>query len=277
MKKKIILPILLATVVIALSAFTVAMHTAGIKWYANSPWDGGSCGDCHAGGASTPTVAITASPAFGAGNTYMPGTTYTITVTVSGTYPKYGFNLEILNSQSASTAADAGTFGGAVTANCTKFATSGFPTTMSHNSAANGIFSFKWTAPASGSCFLYCTGLGANNNGADTGDKLKSISLTLVQSPVGIERPDQSQVNLSVVPNPATDNIRIAYALEQRGLVNISLYNTAGEFVAQLLNETQDPGSQSFETRLPMGIAHGAYLVKLSVDGKEMMKKLLVN
>jgi hypothetical protein len=274
--KKIIFPLITGVGVVALSAFTI-LHGAGIKWYTGSPWDGGSCGDCHGGGSTVPGVAITANPAFGNGNTYMPGTTYTITATVSGSYSKYGFNFEILNSQSTSTAADAGTFGSTLTANCIKYTTAGLPTTISHNAASNGIFSFQWTAPASGSCFLYCAGLGVNNDGTSGGDFPKLINMILVQSPVGITSYAKGAINLTVFPNPASDNVRIGYVLEQRGQVNLKLYNLSGEFVTELLNEIQDKGTQYVESRLPGTIAKGVYLLKLSVDGKETLQKLLVN
>ncbi|HXB41024.1 MAG TPA: choice-of-anchor V domain-containing protein [Bacteroidia bacterium] len=276
MKKKITILLALAFVVIAFSAFTI-LHSAGIKWYTGSPWDGGSCGDCHGGGATVPGVAITANPAFGSGNTYMPGTTYTITATVSGSYSKYGFNFEILNSQSTTTAADAGTFGSALTANCIKYTTAGLPTTMSHNAASNGIFSFQWTAPASGSCFLYCAGLGANNDGTSGGDFPKLVNMTLVQSPVGITSYAKSAINLTLFPNPASERINLSYFLAERGEVVIELFSLRGEFITDLVKEVQDAGMQAIELRLPEGITKGMYFLKLRYRGEELAVKLLTH
>ncbi len=288
-KKKIIFPLVIGLAVISLSAFTV-VQSAGIQWWSGSPWDGGSgpagtCANCHGGGATVPTFVVSSNPAFGSGNTtYAAGQTYTITATVSGTYPKYGFNMEILNSTSTSTATDKGTFGTGVSSNCTVFPSAGNPTTASHNissgSGGTASFSFKWTAPASGTAFLYGCGLGVNNDGSSgvsNGDKVSAVtSFTLNAAPVGIEIHENANVNLKVYPNPATDNIRISYNLPERSKVSLKLYSITGELVSELVNETQDRGTQSIETRLPLTLAKGAYMVKLGINGKENLQKLLI-
>src|SRR6185437_7102060 len=99
MNKKIILPILSGAAILVLSASTV-INSAGVANWSGSPVDGGTgsagtCANCHSGGSSTPTISVTASPAFGgSGNnlTYVASTTYTITVTPGGSYSRYGFN-----------------------------------------------------------------------------------------------------------------------------------------------------------------------------------------
>lgn len=284
--KKIFIPLLAGVTIITCSAFVV-VNSTGIQWWSGSPWDGGTgaagtCANCHGGGATTPTLTVTSSPAWnGAGTqyTYMPGMTYTITVQPGGSYPVYGFNMEILNSTSSTTAADAGTFGSAVTTNTKLFVSAGNPTTASHKtpSAATSPFKFTWTAPMSGNAYLYCDVLGANNSGTDLGDKVSAVTAyTLTASPMGVNQV-RHNTDMKVVPNPATDNLRISYNLSERGKVDLKLYNLNGEWVADLKSEMQDSGSQNVEARLPIGIAHGAYIVKLSVNGRETMQKLMVN
>ena len=115
---------------ITLSAFTSIVKSSGEKWRTGSPWDGNTCSSCHNGGASIPAIAITAVPSFGADNSYVPGTSSTVNVTVSGAYPSYGFNLEILNSNSATKAKDAGVFGALLSANTQKYTSTNLPTTL---------------------------------------------------------------------------------------------------------------------------------------------------
>ena len=186
MKKVIVLAFAGAAIIVT-SAFSV-LHSSGMTLHTGSPYDGATCSSCHSGGSTTPTVTITANPAFGTGNTYTPGTAYTVSVNCSGTYPKYGFDLEILNSTSSTSALDAGTFGTIVTSNCKKVVTSGQPTNITHTVASGSsnaaTFSFHWTAPNSGTAYLYCAGLGVNNNGSTSGDKVKTASLTLTPSNV---------------------------------------------------------------------------------------------
>jgi hypothetical protein len=285
MKRKITLPLIIGVALIGLSASTV-VNSTGISNWTGSPVDGGpgvngQCSNCHSGGASTPTLAVTATPAFQGGNQYVPGQTYTITVTPSGSYAAYGFNCEIINSTSTtlSQVANFGTFGAGVTTNTQVYAASGgWPSCASHRSASSSAFKFKWTAPASGTGYIYADVLGVNSNGATSGDKVSGVSsLTLTPaSSLGIDAHAESAGNLSLFPNPATDHIRISYTLNERGNVSLQLYSLNGELISELQNQVQERGAQSTEVHLPAGLAKGTYMVKLFVDGKQSTEKLMV-
>ncbi|HEX7412785.1 MAG TPA: T9SS type A sorting domain-containing protein, partial [Bacteroidia bacterium] len=266
----------------------------GISSWSGSPVDGGTgsagtCANCHSGGATTPTLSITASPAFGgSGNskTYVAGTTYTITVTPAGSYPAYGFNCEIINSQSATVATyPFGTFGAALTSNCQIYAiasTGGYPACASHNQRSTTPWKFAWTAPASGTGYLYADVLGEDGTGtgqgSTSGDKVSAVtSITLTPgSSAGIASHAENTHALTVFPNPATDNVRITYTLMERGTVSVKLYSLNGELVADLLNETQEVGLQNTNAHLPLGLANGLYMVKLNVNGEQSTQKLLI-
>ena len=290
MKKKIILPIITGLAIVALSASTVINASGQYAW-TGSPVDGGltngTCAACHSGGSTTPTMTVSASPAFGSGNTYVPSQTYTINVNVSGSYPKYGFNCEILNTQNTATTTVSTTLGTltAVSANCQIYpfaTTKPYPITASHNAASGSgnaaTFSFKWVAPASGTGYLYCVGLGVDMSGNETGDKVTSVAqMTLTPSSgAGIASHSAGDAGLNVFPNPATDNVRITYTLTERSNVTVKLMSLNGELVSDLLNETQDRGVQSVDTHLPIGLAKGMYMVKLTINGKQSLQKLMI-
>jgi hypothetical protein len=293
MNKKIILPIISGAAILFLSAATV-INAAGVANWSGSPVDGGvgsggQCSACHNGGSVTPTLALTSSPAFGGtgfARTYVAGTTYTITVTPTGSgYAKFGFNTEIINSQSATTTsvADFGTWGVAVGTN-TKIwpasGNSGYPTCASHTSheTSNAPFVFTWKAPTTGTGYIYADVLGANGDGSTGGDKVSGVTaytLTLA-SGAGIDKHADNVNELSLYPNPATDNVRITYTLRERGAVSVKLYNLNGELVADLLNSTQEVGVQANDVHLPTGLAKGLYMVKLTVNGQQNTQKLMV-
>lgn len=290
MKRKFILPFAAGAAVVILSASTV-INSGGVANWTGSPVDGGpgssgQCSACHSGGATTPTCSVTSSPAFGGSGTsltYAPGTTYTITVTPGGGYARYGMNLELINSTSATVATyPFGTFGSAVTSNCQIYPTSqtgGYPACVSHTSSSTtSAFKFTWTAPSSGTGYLYADVLGVNINGTTSGDKVSGVtSFTLTPaSGLGIASNDNT-ANLSVFPNPATDNVRLNYSLEERGNVSVRLYSLTGELAAELVNEVQDHGPHAIDARLPMNLAKGLYIVKLSLNGKQSSQKLMVN
>lgn len=275
--KKIIIFLVITCAVFTDTAFTI-LHTSGEIFETGSPFDGGTCSQCHGGGATTPTVTISGFPAFGIGNTYMPGQTYTVSINCSGSYPKYGFNAEVLNSNSSSTVADAGICGPAVTGNCKKL---GSPTNYTHSvpdgTSNAATFSFQWIAPNSGSVFIYAAGLGVNFTGSTSGDKVSLASLILVQSPAGIAPNKNEQINFRAFPNPASDRINLSYFLAERREVSVKLFSLSGELIADLIRETQDAGVQARELRLPEGIAKGMYFLKLRINGEEKAVKLLTN
>jgi hypothetical protein len=288
MRRKITLPIVSALAIIVLSASTsTIVNSAGVTNWTGSPVDGGAgaggqCSNCHSGGSTVPTQVVTWSPALGIGNKYTPGTTYTITVTPAGSYPRFGMNVEIINSQATAVATyPFGTFGAAVTTNCQVYATAqtgGYPACVSHTgTSTTGAFSFKWTSPASGTGYLYSNVLGVNGDANTGGDKVSAVtSITLTPVGAGIDMHGDNSVALNVFPNPATDNVRLTYTLSERSNVVVKLVNISGEEIAELLNETQDRGTQAADARLPIGLAKGMYMVKITVNGKQTMQKLML-
>jgi hypothetical protein len=292
MNKKIILPIFSGAAVLLLSAATV-INSAGTYAWTGSPVDGGAgsggqCSACHSPSGAAPTLAVTSSPAFGgSGNarTYAPSTTYTITITPSGSgRARFGFNCEIINSTSASTSsvADFGTWGAAVGTNTQIYPASGnggYPTCASHTGHSTTTpFVFKWTSPASGTGYIYADVLGCNGDNSTGGDNVSSVtSITLTAAPTTNINTHANNVNeLSLFPNPATDNLRITYTLRERGAVSVKLYNLNGELVGDLLNATQEVGVQGNDVHLPSGLAKGLYMVKLMVNGEQSTQKLMV-
>jgi len=278
MKSKFIIPVILFISIVLSSAFTI-INSTGIQWATGSPFDGTTCNFCHGGGATTPTITVNSTPAFGSGNTYSPGSTYTIDVIVAGSYAQFGFNLEILNSTAHFGAVDAGVFGNLLTTNEKKITVAGKPTTMSHNgpsgSAGSAVFSFEWTAPTSGDAYLYCAGLGVNLNGNESGDKVKTYSVT-ISSPLGIEPANEKSNALTVFPNPATNNVQLSYFLNETGKVSGKLFDLNGKFICDLFSEVQSAGKQSVGSYLPIGLNAGMYLVKLFVGEKQVTDKLMV-
>jgi len=274
MKRKFILPVI--TFVVIASAFTVVDQN-GKSGYTGSPRDGQNCSSCHLGSPNgVPTISITATPAFGAGNTYVTGTTYTINVLVAGNYPTFGFDLEMLNS-TTSTAGFAGTCT-AITACKIKSSNVTHTAPLAGGISNPATFTYKWVAPASGNVYVYIAGLGTNNNGNDgSGDQVATTSYTLTPaSAAGIATHQSTETNLSIFPNPATDQVRISYTLRERGNVSVRLYNLNGELVADLLNQTQDIGIQNTDAHLPEGLAKGLYMVRMTINGQASTQKLMV-
>lgn len=280
--KKITLLFFTCSVILIISAFTVLQHPTGELYHTGSPYDGSHhCSHCHSGGTPTPTVTITTNPAFDIGNTYIPGTTYTINVTGTGSYPKYGFGLEILNSNTT-TAKDAGTFGAVVTPNCKKVPHATKPTNIVHTaptgSSNTATFSFTWTAPGSGTAYLYCALNAVNNNNATTGDKTVATSLILTQSTTGIASIGERVSNVSIFPNPASEYANVSYTLKENSDVTIELYDISGKNVSNWHMENQQAGKHNQAINLSeLNLKSGIYSATIKAGNSSIAKRLIIN
>jgi len=143
-----------------------------------APGSVGNCASCHSGGLQITTVTVGATEK---GKTtpitkYEAGKTYTIGLIIGGISTTKGFQATVLDASNNKTGTTANASAGAkiISANNRDIASHSSPSTT-------GLFSFDWTAPASpsGNVTVYASGMAANGNGSDNGDKGATGSLTL--------------------------------------------------------------------------------------------------
>ncbi|MFA9213222.1 MAG: choice-of-anchor V domain-containing protein [Candidatus Methylacidiphilales bacterium] len=141
MKKKTILS------TFALAIFFIGYNqltsnpTGAPAGYSGSPADGQNCANCHGGSAVAATNVLTSNvPVAG----YVPGTNYTITVSVSGSTARKGFQVSPQN--------NAGVLMGTLTAGTgNKIVNSKYITHTAAKTTNPGAWTFTWTAPVAGS------------------------------------------------------------------------------------------------------------------------------
>ncbi len=80
--------------------------------------------------------------------------------------------------------------------------------------------------------------------------------------------------HVSVYPNPFHNGVTIAYDLEKPANVNISVYNTVGKLVTVLVKERQAAGGQTV-TWNAAEAGTGLYFIRLQIDGKETVRKVI--
>ena len=180
-RKLIILAAIIVTVSLSfITTLTTSYPTGAPAAVANDPASGSiNCTDCHSGTAVPVTGWITSNiPASG----YVPGTTYTITGTVTSTGKTiFGFEMSPQNAN--------GTLVGALTitnTTATKIVSSKYVThTQAGTTGTNTrSWSFNWTAPTTGvgAVTFYGSFLGGNNNGSTSGDITYTTSSTFQQA-----------------------------------------------------------------------------------------------
>lgn len=90
---------------------------------------------------------------------------------------------------------------------------------------------------------------------------------------------DASFFNLKVFPNPFSGQTTIQYQLDTPGLVNVCIYNLAGQKIATLADSRQNSGTNQVVWSPNSGntnCASGVYFCKLTASGKTSQLKLFV-
>ena len=65
------------------------------------------------------------------------------------------------------------------------------------------------------------------------------------------------------VPNPFSGKTRISYSLESTFDINISIYDSSGRFIAELVNRVQNPGTYHVKFDAT-GLARGTYTCRMT-------------
>jgi hypothetical protein len=230
--------------------------------YTGSPADGKNCTFCHGGTATTVSGWITTNIP---GTGYIPGNTYIITVTVTGSVSdKKGFEV---SPQKAD-----GTLLGTITAGTGSKLVGGKYVTHSSAMTSNpSIWTFSWTAPVAGAGQVTFYGAFA-----------ESISNTYVSTTVVNESTTSVATHTEehgflLYPNPAKEKINLSYTLKAAGNVQIVLYDVCGNKVARLLDGRQEAGYITQNFSLDQNICKGIYFVSLVTgDTGKIIEKLVV-
>jgi len=253
-----------ATIVILLSAFSgnIAHYPNGAPaGYTGSPGDGQNCTACHNGTASTVQNWIT-SDVDPTG--YLPGQTYTITVTVTGAGNK-GFEVSPQD--------QSGNFLGTIMMGSGCEFAGGNPNYITHSSASNSnpkIWTFQWVAPDAGSGPVTMYGAFALNTNTT------KLSTLVLQENIGTglaEKPAAGTI--SVFPIPANSGLNVKFSLDKEADVKLSLVNTATGVKNLLRQQHMSVGDQV--TRLDCSsITDGVYILLAEYGGVKHQAKVLI-
>lgn len=270
--KKLLLFALLGIIFTATTAFIIS--SGGITGRTGSPGET-TCSACHGGGSGTTSVSISGSPAFTA-NQYVPGQTYTVNVTVSNSsFSKFGFNAEILNPSNTNAGNITSGLAGVQVVNTTR---KNVTQTTPKTGTASATFQFVWVAPLSGTATIYAAGNAVDGTGGTGADTPGNSNLVLKDnSGVGINEAVASGISgLNVYPNPVRSEFKISYNLIESGKIKAALYDLQGKEIIEFANEDQTNGTNTLNAQLPPDLTKGVYFVKLSIEGKQQVQRLII-
>lgn len=227
--------------------------------YTGSPGDAKNCVICHGGTASTVTGWITSDiPAGG----YVPGSTYTITVTISGSGKK-GFEV----SPQTPSGALVGTL---IAGSGTHLVNGNKAVTQSSSSTANPYTkTFSWIAPAAG------TG-NVTFYGAFTLNKPVTKLCTYVVSESSTSITEIEDASFLVYPNPVKDHFFLKAPAGLSGEIQFSLLDLSGK-------RTSVQGHTGFQSELlyqlqrPENLKPGVYFLEIKNSGRLHYSRLILN
>ena len=230
-----------------------------------------TCTSCHFGTAQAADgiVEVTFS---GAGDEYIVGEPYTITISIA-TGTKNGFQMTILDSSDAK----AGTFTAGTNSS---LANSGGRQYIRQDVADDILsWSFTWTAPATdlGDLTMYYT-FNKSNDASNTGGDViyvgqKNLASAEFNTITSYEKED---AGYSVFYNSAIGELNLGYVLGHESKVVVSIRNIAGGLVNQVDLGHQPAGAYTekllFDNNAPAGI----YVVSLFVNNNVYNRKIAV-
>ncbi len=231
------------SLLISFAAYSYPTYTA----YSGAPGSKGTCASsCH--GSGTGTITVTGFP-----TSYIPGTTYTMTVSYSSGSTISNFNA---SARKGTTSSGAGTF--AAGTRTAVYTVSGYENGIRASSNSISSATFNWTAPAAGTgnVTLYVSGLQGSKGGPNT--KIVRTSTETVTSSANDYSGAPESFSLSQnYPNPFNPSTTISFNLPARNEVTLKVYNSLGNEVAVLLNKEMEAGTNSVSwnaSGLPSGI-----------------------
>ncbi len=226
-----------------------------------SPADGATCfrSGCHFGAPVVKTGIVSSDiPTSG----YVPGVTYNMTVSFSGTGKK-GFQI---SPQSSS-----GTLLGSLIAGAgNKIVSSKYITHSGVKSSTTATWTFKWVAPAAGTgaVTFYCAC-------AVTRNTTWTTTYTINESvAAGITHGEKIQ-QLTIFPNPVINDLVVKVSLKAATPVSIWVYALSGQLVHAQHMEAK-AGDNSFAVNLAAA-QKGVYILKLEQDGEQYTSRIVKN
>ena len=249
---------------ISIELFTnnVANLTASSS-HTGSPGDGQNCTACHGSIATNNNnfFIISNIPQTG----YVPGTTYSVTVTLSGS----GVKIFEVSPQNILGAIE----GTLIAGTTTKLVNSNKDIICSSSSNASQMaWIFQWKAPIAGTGNVTFYGAGALS--------MNNIILTnlLVNEDVssGINKINDKSLNVSIYPNPVNDKLNISYTLQNESKVKIELINIEGKIINTVVYEQENQGDYSKSLALNNQLNKGVYFIRIEKENSTVVKRIII-
>ena len=107
--------------------------------------------------------------------------------------------------------------------------------------------------------------------------------LTVITDPVGVtaQSPDSMELTIKSYPNPTSDRVNIAFDNSTSGFVQLSVYDSQGRKISDLISQKMNKGLHSVQWDLTgqegIRIKPGVYFARLSNTSQTVASKIIVH
>jgi hypothetical protein len=213
-------------------------------------------------------------------NSYTPGETYTIQLSMNDASNKNGFQLVALTSSGN---AQAGTMVITDELRTQLLNGSAGKRYVGHRTAGTSVsqWSFNWTAPATnvGNVIFYVATNKSNSNGQTSGDliRLSQHTFAAPESSSSLTAYEMIQASLRIGFNKEASLVSILFSTDESEPMHVNIMNAQGQSVQSHSLGMSYPGENNKEVRLKQQLSAGIYFVNFFVGNKAYSEKILVD
>lgn len=234
-----------------------------------------NCTSCHSGtaldGISENVLMVLdgATPV----NSYVPGTTYTVALSMSSNPAKKGFQATALDGTNSM----AGTFVASANTNVIGTTRKYANHKSTSNTSTTMAWGWSWTAPATnvGDVTFYVATNKANDNGFDTGDAIY-LSQHVLTSTLGIEEQANEDANFSAGYSATNNSLSLNFTTLSAGEMNVNIMDMNGRSVFTYNLGNAQIGENKEKVVLPEDLKNGVYVVNFFVNNNAMSAKIMI-
>jgi hypothetical protein len=204
---------------------------------------------------------------------YIPGQTYTITITHNGGNKFVNVNA---TTRLGSTAAVAGSF---IAGSNSALYTGGDGGVYTSPHLVDAIV-FQWTAPGagSGSVTFYSAGFQNTSTSSSSGQSSR-VAITAAEVTTGIEQTFEQPGELALLqnyPNPFNPETNIRFSVRENGYATLKVFTMLGQEVATLFSG-MTRADQVYHSTFDAGqLPSGLYFARLESGNSHMVQKMLL-
>ncbi|HTA28154.1 MAG TPA: choice-of-anchor V domain-containing protein [Bacteroidia bacterium] len=140
-------------------------------------------------------------------------------------------------------------------------------------------WTFNWKAPAKGTgpvTFYGCFNIG-NGNSTAANTFVFPATLTVQENATdGIADISNAAMAFSVFPNPAKEQVNIAYSLKKTADMEVNMYDINGRKITTLSNSIVSEGNHTQNVILPTYITRGIYIIQLIANGQSTIQRIII-